>query len=416
MRRLIWPAAFFFCIAEFSACAHSTRDIPPGDGTNPEAGTDDDGSVISGGQCAGDTLPTADACAIDEKFGLFVSSSRGSPAGTGTMAQPFPTIQQAIDAAKTSKLRVYVCAESYKESLTLADGVSLFGYFDCSTPKWTTSQGRARVDSPTSPAVTVTNATSATRVEAFEFNAPDATASSGSSIGLIAVGSPGVSIFYSRIHAGTGKKGADGVEGVQLTQSGTLNGETNTTFNECTLPTVVCTANNSGGVGGTSICNGAAGHNGGNGGHGGFSGRYSEPAGVVVVQDPPTMGTPQPGTATTAVGANFDFVHSAAPGGKGTDGANGASSTVIGAFSAQGYAPADGAADGSGNPGIGGGGGAGVGPGGNMNGNTDWYGASGAGGGAGGCPGLAGTPGKGGGASVAIIAISSPLQLHASTV
>jgi hypothetical protein len=40
------------------------------------------------------------------------------------------------------------------------------------------------------------------------------------------------------------------------------------------------------------------------------------------------------------------------------------------------------------------------------------YGIPGSGGGAGGCPGLAGTPGLGGGASVALLAVDSPMRLE----
>ena len=417
MRGLSLGAAFFFPLIQFSACAQSTHDTP-GYGTHPDGG-DDDGSVISGGQCPTDTLPTDNACAINEKFGLFVSSSRGSPAGDGSMARPFPSVQQAIDAAKTSRLRVYACAESFKESLTLADGVSLFGYFDCSTPKWTVSHGRARIDSPASPAATVTGAVSPTRIEAFEFNAPDATAPSASSIGWIAVSSPGVSIYYARIHAGTGKKGADGVDGIQLTQNGTLDGTSGVVVGECGggIARSACDALHSGGLGGTSVCNGAPDHTGGQGGNGGFGGQWGHTTILVQIQ-PATFGSPQPGTATTAVGANDDHVHSAAPGGKGADGANGASSAALGAFSAQGYAPADGAAGADGKPGTAGGGGAGLPPiiSDMTSSSTDWYGPSGAGGGAGGCPGLAGTAGKGGGASIAIVAIDSPLHIHKSTI
>ena len=101
MRGLPLGAAFLFCLVPFGACAHSTHD---GDGAHPDGGGDDS-SVITGGQCPSDTLPTDNPCAINEKFGLFVSSSRGSPAGDGSMARPFPSVQQAIDAAKASKLR-----------------------------------------------------------------------------------------------------------------------------------------------------------------------------------------------------------------------------------------------------------------------------------------------------------------------
>ncbi len=365
--------------------------------------------------CAASTLPTDNICSIDEGFGVFVSASLGTAAGDGTRAKPFASMQTAINAAKASNKRVYACAGSYAENLTFADGVSVFGYFACSGGSWTTSAGRAIIAAPSSPAAHATNIVTATRVEGLEIVAPDAAASSGSSIGLMANGSPALAFFHSRIHAGIAKAGDSGVEGIALQQSGSINGGANTTVNECGFNLFACDAANTGGAGGTSICTGAPGHNGGAGGSGGFAGRYQ--SGPVPVVEPPTRGLPLVGTATTAVGANFDGVHSAASGANGVDGATGTSALAMGTISASGYTPADGAPGVDGTPGMGGGGGSGHAPVGTLpNTNSDWYGVSGAGGGAGGCPGLAGTPGKGGGASIAILAVDSPMQFHASTI
>lgn len=438
MRNILLSAVVGLAFVHVSACGGKPSGASDKSGGNGEPGAPivggampDAGSVPSGSDassdagsiahdaglpgCAASLLPTDDACAIDEAFAVFVSASHGAPSGNGTRATPFASVQSAINAAKTANKRVYACAEPYAETLTFANGVSIFGYFDCTGGTWTTSAGRARINAPTSPAARATSIVTATRIEGLEIVAPDAAAISGSSIALIATGSPGLSFFHSRLHAGAGKDGIGGTESVRLLQTGTLNGAANTSVSECGGSLFACDVAHLGASGGTSICTGAPGHNGGQGGDGGFGGRWQNgPAGQI---EPATFGSPQPGTATTAVGANFDGVHSAAPGGVGADGANGVSATAMGVFSATGYVPADGIPGVDGSPGAAGGGGAGHHPLGILpNDNPDWYGVSGAGGGAGGCPGLAGTAGKGGGASIAILAIDSPIHVQSSII
>ena len=388
-----------------------------GSDASPDASSDAGSVAHDAGPpvCAASLLPTEDACVIDEAFAIFVSASRGAPSGNGKRATPFSSMQTAINAAKAASKRVYACAEPYAETVTFANGVSIFGYFDCAGGTWTTSTGHAHINAPTSPAARATNIVTPTRIEGLEIIAPDATAFSGSSIALIATGSPGLSFFHARLHAGAGKDGDSGTEGLRLLQTGTLNGTANTGVNECGGNVFACDVANLGGAGGTSICSGAPGHNGGQGGDGGFGGRWQN--GLAGASELPTFGSPQPGTATTAVGANFDGVHSGASGGVGANGASGVSATGMGVFSATGYVPADGVPGLNGLPGAGGGGGAGHSPLGILpNNNPDWYGVSGAGGGAGGCPGLAGTAGKGGGASIAILAIDSPIHVQSSII
>src|SRR5256885_2226161 len=70
--------------------------------------------------CTIEKLPKDDPCVLDESAGVFVSSSMGSSAGDGTRTHPFARIQVGIDFAKATKRRVYVCAEAYAESLTVA--------------------------------------------------------------------------------------------------------------------------------------------------------------------------------------------------------------------------------------------------------------------------------------------------------
>src|SRR2546428_12502933 len=55
-------------------------------------------------------------CLITEGVGVFVSSSFGSAQGDGSRAKPLASIQAGIELARTTKKRVYVCAETFAEA------------------------------------------------------------------------------------------------------------------------------------------------------------------------------------------------------------------------------------------------------------------------------------------------------------
>ena len=410
--------ALSLVIISFAACSSD------GGGT-PDGGDDGgDGGVIIGG-CDSTKLPTQDSCVIGDTFGIFVSSSLGSASGDGTKAKPYASLNAGIAAAKAAKKRVYACAEPYAESVTLADGASVFGYFDCSTA-WSIGNNHAKVQSPTSPAATATNISSATRVEAVDLVAPDFTDKSQSSIALLASASPGLTIANATLHAGTGGKGDDGVAGIQLSDSGTTkNGGDSWAKGYCSG--TLCSAPYGGANGGKNTCTNASGHDGYPGGTGGAAGHYisqTDSGGITYHwypdnQYPTTGGSPTTGTAQTAQGGVLGPNQPGTTGSDGSNGPSGVNGAAVGTLSATGYASSDGTAGGDGQPGQGGGGAGAVGlaltndpdinP--QLHPGANGWGESGGGGGAGGCPGLAGTLGKGGGASVGIIAIQSPITL-----
>src|SRR5450432_2204685 len=123
-----------FILSTFSsiACGSSSYD----------SGDDDDGTppVVSGSapdagvpaNCDPTATPATNGCVVNEALGVFVvppSGDAGVDASTadGTRGNPFTKMQDAIDAAKTQKKRVYACIGTYAEQITLADGVSIFG-------------------------------------------------------------------------------------------------------------------------------------------------------------------------------------------------------------------------------------------------------------------------------------------------
>ena len=346
---------------------------------------------------------------LTDEFGVFVATN-GNDTSDGSHARPFATIQVGIDRAKTVGKRVYVCMGVYKEALVIADSISVIGGLDCTAFEWRTAPGTSRIESPTSPAAKAKSITSPTRLEGLELVAPNATAPSASSIGLLADHANALVVARSKIIAGNAMKGDDGVEGTQLSNAATTTGAAIPGAALCTNTALCPTSSRPpGGAGGTNVCVGAPGHVGDPGGAGGSGGEYD------VVQRTVAGSTFQLFEVHNGDPATFSLTK-AAPGktgAAGVDGPDGLATAAQGTLSPNGYTPADGANGTSGTPGLGGAGGDGLEP------QTAIFtptpvdavyrGWGGGGGGAGGCPGLAGTAGKGGGASIAALLIESPM-------
>jgi hypothetical protein len=421
------------------ACGSSSSagddSIPPNDVSGNGNAAAPDASVPA--NCDVTRTPAQDGCVVNETLGIFVAPPQSSDGGTedGTRAHPFSKMQTAIDTANTQKKRVYACVGNYAEQITLADGVSIFGDLDCAQG-WNVTSKHAVIQPPASPAVRVDQITSATRVDSVDMIAPDATTPGGSSIALIANDAAALTIANATIHAGKAMNGADGVEGVQLSNGSSVTGANGVAQYEVNAAAPICSALPQA----TNTCVGADGYQGGAGGAGGWGGHwvvnavaggfssvslFQTPSGVTCLATRPCVcsnqnGGDQPASASTAQGGTL--VGGADPGDRpgvaGIDGASGANGADgVFAFNATGFVPGDGVNGGNGAPGQGGGGGMGLPaePGGFANG-TNLIGSGGAGGGAGGCPGLAGTAGHGGGASVAILANSSPMTIDSSIV
>jgi hypothetical protein len=406
-------------VAVGGACSSSFENasIPPAEDAGPAVDAADAGAeaaVITGAPpgCDATALPTQSDCVVYEGLGVFVSTSLGPQAGDGTRAKPYRTLQQGIDAAKATHKRVYACAETYAESVTLANGVSLFGYFDCAANWTVATTKRAKIAAPTSPAMKAATLPLPVRIEGFEIQAPAGTAQATSSIAVQANDAANLRFVNAKIVAQKAADGANGVEGVQLANGAEINGEANVPASLCNLAS--CFVVHGGGVGGTNTCVGATGFTGGAGGHGGYGGHWTRAGSWTMVEDATNGedGAPSYGLGgtggTQSVGALAGHV--------GIDGANGASSTG-GSFGAAGFSAGAGAQGGHGSPGQGGGGGTGYPPNpANSIPQGEYYGSSGAGGGAGGCPGVAGTPGQGGGASIGVYSWNSALHFEGTTI
>jgi hypothetical protein len=384
----------------------STSDPPPvAAAPDPPAATED------GGLPEGAPPPAVGTPANNEltnEFGVFVTATAPT-GGDGTIEHPFATISAGIERVKDLKLRVYVCAGTYKESLTLVNAVSVISALSCDGGVWTTGGARAVLEAPTSPAIRAKDIGLSTRLEGFDVTAPAGTAMTPNSIALIAENAPMLTIASSKLTSAKAFDGVDGTDGVQLTLGALAKGTDGYAQSGPSVPgnPFAAIGHNTGRPGGVGSCVGAAGHDGESGGTGGNGATEKcGPAG------PLYLWSIYSSAATGAYERSDAMVRVASPGAAGTDGA---SAQSVGLLTPDGYSPSSGTNGTDGAPGKGGGGGNG-GPhaidtglhcSATLNGNY-FYGASGAGGGAGGCPGLAGTAGGGGGASIAALVFASP--------
>lgn len=332
---------------------------------------------------------------LTEPFGIFVATT-GAPDGAGTRAAPLSTMSAGITKAKAEKKRLYVCAGTYAEALTLEDGVSVVANLDCTTPTaWKLGGAHAVLASPTSPALTAKDIKTPTRVDGLDVVAPAGTETEPSSIGLLAMDSIGLTMTSGKLDATAGRAGSDATTPV-VTVASSPAPDADPVASCFDLAGNPCTrgsfSDRLGKPGGVQRCSAdgveflvLA------GGAGGNSAVYDS-AGVI---SPVTQGKAGSTPFPTAAG---------------TDG----TSSSGGAFTDGAYLPGDGTSGSNGNAGKGGRGGhgetsrparAGV----------SWT-VNGAGGGAGGCPGVASKPGKGGGASIGALLRQSPVRFEKMTI
>jgi hypothetical protein len=377
---------------------------PAHDSSNGTPGTVVDAPAVGG---------PASTTELTDALGIFVSPS-GRDDAAGTHLRPLATIQAGIEMGKRAGKRVYVCTGTYKESLTLADSVSVIGGLDCTANEWRTGGPRTRIESPTSPAIRATNITAPTRIEGLEVLAPDATTASGSSFALIADHASALVIASSKLVAGNAIKGDDGGDGVQLANSATVDGAPALAAGTCTYFTCNTSPNGFVSTGlvpaGTNLCPGAPGHEAQPGGAGGSGGVW-ETLNDVSAWHFHVYPSGAYNSASTGITNRTGAV--------GTNGGDGANAPALGAFSADGYVAPSGTAGADGTNGLGGAGGSGTTPEVDLDPNTAaahtaYRGPRGASGGAGGCAGLAGAPGQGGGASITVLALESAIKIEGS--
>jgi hypothetical protein len=344
---------------------------------------------------------------VDDECGIFVSSSKGNDTavGVGSKKLPYKTLAAAVDAAaKTkTKTRVYACAESFTESVTLAGATGLFGGLDC-LKDWSYVEGtkaKLTADAGAVP-LTLSNTAPSVVVADFEVRAADAVADGGSSIAVV---TDAITASFTRcdLIAGNGVKGADGMmlgESPGPSKPTDLAIAGNNGQDACTTTTNV----SGGDQKENTLCMLSANPLGGTGG-----------MGTVIAGN---NGETSPANLQTALGgigqkaanlgwgcfAGSGLGDGGANGQPGSDGAGATGATSLGALTLAGYVGI------AGQPGTDGAAGQGGGGGGAAKGKAGCGGASGGGGGAGGCGGYGGTGGKAGGASIGLVSLGATLS------
>ena len=152
----------------------------------------------------------------DASRAVFVSLV-GTVGGAGTMDEPAATIGEGIQLAQEKSFDVYVCKGTYPEELKITDnGVKIYGGYDC-VQGWERGNHATVIAPPVGVPLTIQGA-SGVRVERLRFQASDATAPGGSSIGGIISDSIDVALHGVAISAGQGAAGADGTAGAVYTK------------------------------------------------------------------------------------------------------------------------------------------------------------------------------------------------------
>ncbi|HEY2516803.1 MAG TPA: hypothetical protein VGI39_38295, partial [Polyangiaceae bacterium] len=155
---------------------------------------------------------------------IFVDVQTGNDNNPGTMTLPVRTIYKGISlATNNGKSDVYVSKGTYPESVTMVDGVSVYGAYDASA-KWSRGTGNVTtIQSPSPVGVAAINLSHATNLQLLTIVASDATGQAGngdgeSSVGVLIVKSGGnVTVDTCNITSGNGASGAKGADGSQGT-------------------------------------------------------------------------------------------------------------------------------------------------------------------------------------------------------
>ncbi len=323
---------------------------------------------------------------------VFVSNTLGSSGGDGSPGEPLDSIAAGIAAAQGLGLsRVCLSGETYDESVTLVDGISLYGGFDQLDADLPFRRSSAAVTTIQAPgtAVVANNLSQFTELQSLSIVAETPAQPGGSTYG-VRVTDGTLTLVANDIRAEKGKDGAAGPNAPMSGGSAANGGNGGSGCSNC----------NGGGAGGPAATCSEPGGNGGNGGLGSSNG---QPGGSG------TFGTSGGGGG---IASNACFT----PSGNGQPGSIGASGNIgpgggggqpIGSFASL-YQPANGL---NGQPGTNGrSGGGGGGGGGGASSTLICTADRGGCGGAGGCGGLCGQGGyggSGGGGSFAIYLTSS---------
>ncbi|MBK8252107.1 MAG: hypothetical protein IPK82_05500 [Polyangiaceae bacterium] len=386
----IAAVAFSASFAAFTACENTAG--------NCELTAECTGAPgVTEGACdpniADDTIPST--------CGVFASPNAGAP-GDGSPQSPFTSLADAIEAAsKTSARRVYACAGTFSENITVPGDFIVYGGLNCNGTWLAQQDGRTTI-APQSgiPITALPGSGNATHIEnvaaiAPPGAAPDGTSTNplagGSSIAMVALEEANVELLRCDLTAG------DGAMGITVDPDSAPNAAPNGNSGED-----ACSTSGLGGMGGATQCEVST--KGGNGGKGGEPGAINGEPGIA---GDPTASAGTPGSGQTDV-------DNCTPGGDGPAGETGKQGSGAPETNILLDSEWKGVAGEDGKPGREGGGGGGGGGGKICSGAQ--RGAGGGGGGAGGCAGAGGKGGGAGGSSIGLWAVGAAVSLNQTII
>lgn len=357
----------------------------------------------AGGERACPTDPLDGA--VMESCGIWVSSSLGDDANPGTQERPLRTLAAGLALAGAGLHdgrggRLYLCGEIYKEIVTLAPGVSLFGGFDCAHGWLYSGAGhRATVQAPEAiAALTLPSSDRESMIADVDVEASTPVTPGGSSIGVLALLGSKAVFMRSTITAGNGAHGLNGDDGGHGDAPAPHGAPGQDGMDACSA------AAGLGGPGPVTHCGDGTQPTGGGGGDGN---EVSTNNGLTGLPEP----DPNPEGAGIG-GEGQSDTEACMRGGDGAPGKNGGhgfGATGPGMITTGGYAGVAGGDGENGVPGQGGGGGGGS-LGSALCGNAPHGGAGGGSGGAGGCGGAGGKGGQAGGSSFGVVLFSPDIR------
>ncbi|WP_437757932.1 hypothetical protein [Sorangium sp. So ce1389] len=336
--------------------------------------------------------------AADETCGVFVSAT-ASEGGDGTRAAPVKTLAEAIQLAAQkedeTERRVYACAETFEETLTVTSGVTIFGGLDCEA-NWQWEDGKKTIltASPGVVPLTMRAGGAAVRLEDVHVIAPSIDPDDAGTSAIAAIAELcEVDLTRCIFEAGHAAPGAAGASAPPQPEQVPRGNQGNAACSAQAVDTVAPLPND---------CGAADPSVGGRGGNG-FDDRAT------------AGGSGSPGADANPNAGSYDATDETCTRGEvgrdGDPGEPGAGASGIGQLSSTGYAGASGRDGQSGKTAQGGGGGGGArgstGCPGSNNG-----GASGGNGGAGGCGGTGGKGGSPGGSSIALLSLDAKLTFR----
>ncbi len=356
-------------------------------GSGGSTGASGDGGG-GGSATACDVSALADGCVVMDS-GIFVAPT-GDDANDGLDKNaPVKTIAKGVELAAANNLPLFVCNDTYDESVALTDandGLVVYGGFSCpavQTSGWDYVADTRAVIAPSAVGYALhIDGASGVSISDVEFRAADGVDPGDSSIAAFIAQSANIALTRVKLVAGKGISGDNGVldpyaAGVagQWPNIDDLTGNAAVSMEGGASKTCTCpTGNTTGALGGDGDSTTPTG--GGNGS-----------------PDWPSTG----GEGGTVTGDCTDGT-----GKKGEDGPNGddgSGAAVLASFDQSGWTPRDGGSGIDGERGQGGGGGAGA---------TD---GGGGGGGCGACGGRGGPGGQAGGSSIGLLSFDSTLTL-----